>query len=142
MLGRRKFLGVMAASPLAAKAAAAELAGVSALGAETLPGSMLGASGDLDSKLTAIGVSESWAAKALNWIGKNGIPEFRLRELEKMARVVTRLDPDLASNCWSLSVKIQEQRVRNLERMKQEFLDRHNQGVDCELFHQQHGFWI
>jgi predicted lipoprotein len=141
MIGRRKVLGLMAASPLAAKAAASELAGVSALGAITFPPDMLGSS--LNAAPSSISApDEPWAMKVVRFIAQNGIPEWRLEEFRQNARNVTQLDPDLATNCWSLSVKIQEQRERNFRRLKDGYVEMQKRSVDHELFNRKNGFWI
>lgn len=135
MATRRGFLGFLgigaAAGPLAAKAAAdaaiGEVAGLAKLGG--LPTSATlgqGAAmlGDRCSPSVAkmdqyIPYEDRWRIVA-GVLKTTGVPDFVDREWRDRARHVACLDPDIAcKRSWSMAVKIQTQRERNYQRLRE-----------------------
>lgn len=115
---RRNFLGVLAASPLAAKQAAekaaASLANVDVSGLER-PNAIPGAGYTLSNE------ESKGAVRRL--IVDSGIPEWKLEEMRQHSLYVSHLAPDVASlRSASLSGKIAIQRRRNFEQFKAGFL--------------------
>lgn len=112
-ISRRRVFGFLAASPVAAKAAAesaaAQLAGISMTGfAGNIP------IGDATPQAGNIGYGgRSEPTRA--FFRTFGIPGFIRRQWEREARNVYRLDADLAGmRSMSLSAKLATQRRRNL----------------------------
>lgn len=110
-LSRRSFFGLIPGAALGGKAAIKEAAAKAAEGmALAVPGGgypPMGLAGSTNDK--------SWAVKALQRLVDPDTFMERKREL-----VVTRFDPDLASNhSMSLSVKMLVQRERDFERYRE-----------------------
>lgn len=57
-------------------------------------------------------------AKGIAFIKTFGLPEWYNDALKRRSMGVHQLDPDIAAKCWSFNVKIQHQRERNLQRIK------------------------
>lgn len=134
MLARRKFLGMFAATPLAAKAAADEIIakqinlGGSGI-APRLPSSVgrapleYGMQEAGDSKKRYF-THEERLINASDWIRLFGVPDGLEKEFRGNSKWVGALDPDIATKrSWSMSVKIQEQRQRNYDRYVQALKD-------------------
>jgi len=108
---RRKFLAFMAAGPVAAKAAADKVA-LGHMGISTT-----GLADPIDQPCTSGSETED-GIKTLDWLRAHGIPEWRMEDIEKEAKFVRALDPDLACNkSMSLAAKIYSQRDRQLARL-------------------------
>lgn len=130
---RRKFLSLLgvgtAAAPLAAKAALdesiAKQAGIAVFGSPGYAGAG-GAAPQGDSVGQVLSGRyvpyEDKVHGAVGYIKAFGLPEFMERDLRRNCRWVGGLDPDLAAKrSWSMSVKLQEQRQRNYERMLDDY---------------------
>ncbi len=138
---RRKFLGFIGLSPIAAKAAADELAikemlgtGVSNFGSLS-PGPILNSAGGSSSE-------PNWM-KPLKWLKQNKLPDWTLDQIRNDCRQVSALDPDIAAKrSWSPAVKIAEQRERNYQREVARVIRGPEMHSIRESFHQKTGIWI
>lgn len=80
--------------------------------------------------------------RAITFIGKQGIPDFKRESLFWESRFVNALDPDLAAKrSWSMSVKIMTQRQRNLDRLMEAEHKRWGWDEARRAFSERHGFW-
>lgn len=146
-VGRRKFLGLIGLSPIAAKAAADELTIRAASGGMPMIGNIPPYYGGIGSQ-TAIpnalmGPQEPYWAKPLRWFKTNGIPDWKDRELRTQARSYFTLDPDIAAKrSWSASVKMQEQFERNYQRLVENTKHQWSAQGLRDMFNQQNGFSI
>jgi hypothetical protein len=119
---RRRFFGVIGATPLAAKAAIdAEvgqtigMAGAPGLGNASI-GLSYGAPYGAPAAVNELPY-ENRIIGATEYIKLFGLPEVVDFELRDRARIVCHLDPDIANKrSWSMSVKIMTQRQRNYDR--------------------------
>lgn len=141
MLNRRKVMAFLGAAPVAA-GAAAKAAGLSVdgLGLARSPGS-LGALAP-SSVGSGGGLTETYGQKMARFFLKHAMPEWLIEEGREDTREVTKLDPDIAIKCWSMAIKIQAQRERNLKRWLQYKRGNGLRARQRELFEQEHGFWI
>lgn len=130
MASRRKFLGLLGisavAAPIAAKSALdksiGEQAGISGLGA---PGHFsVGSIGRLPEaqqncgSLGSIIPYDETIQQSVGYIKTFGLPDFFEKQLRHQSKWVSFLDPDLAAKrSWSMSIKIQEQRARNYQQL-------------------------
>lgn len=137
-------LGVLAASPVAARSAidkaALDAAGIRPFGGM---GSGLG--------IPPVGMETGAAAslgpppwrRALSWFTQNQLPGWYLDRLREDAKSVYYLDPDLAANrSWSLAAKVQEQRHRNYIRLVEQTKQRVAWQDRIHDFAQRHGFYL
>ena len=113
---RRKFLGFLAASPIAAKQAAekaaAELSNVDLNGFQKEPTGGPSASPIVDQSSTV-----------RRLLAINGIPDWKMQELRENARHVSRIDPNVAAlRSVSLAGKVAMQRNRNFETERSRFV--------------------
>lgn len=142
---RRKFLGLLGMSPIAAKAAADELIvgsmtnGMGAVGFYPTPPNVAGS----PTAIGFMGPQEPYWMKPLRWLKNNSLPSWQEQEIREQTRHVAALDPDIAAKrSWSAAVKMQEQRDRNyarrIEQMKSGYA---SQGLR-EQFFQQNGFYF
>ena len=122
MLGRRRFLHMLGATPLAAKMAAdAEVAKLSGIDQRGLSGDFSGGASNNEPPSGA-GFGEQTpyrerVIKAKNWLRITGMPEVLLAEIREQNRYVSTLDPDIAAKrSWSMAVKVLTQRERNIAR--------------------------
>lgn len=143
-VGRRSFLRLFAASPLAAKAAGdqaiAELTGMVAGGARGLgsPGPSYG-----NPAGTSEVSPEVRRSRITDFFRRFTVPDWEVDRIKRDARHVYGLDSDIAAlRSFSMNAKIGMQRERNvqreLERMK-------GQTAYEELrddFRKKHGFWF
>jgi hypothetical protein len=150
-VGRRSFLGLFAASPLAAKVAAdkmiADAAGFAA-------GADVGLGGKADiihfggglpsSDKASAPLTASQKATKTNWLLKRfGIPRWEEERIRIENRPVHYLDPDLAAlKSFSMSVKIATQRERNIEREIARIGRQTSYNAQLEEFRDRHGFWF
>ncbi|MHA1164772.1 MAG: hypothetical protein ACTSP0_04220 [Alphaproteobacteria bacterium] len=110
-LDRRKFLGVAAASPLAAKEMAKRAMQEAQMQASGI--SMYG-----DSLYTGIPTSDPLPDMRTLWeaIGELGMPDWKREDLRDDAKRSRTLDPDIASmRSLSLNAKMRRQWERNYE---------------------------
>ena len=119
MLARRKFLQVFgvatASAPLAAKAMAdAEIAKMAGLG--TAVPSLT--EGSMDSYPASSGDYYERQDKVATWLrAGNLLPDSVIETLRQESEYVEGFDIDIAAKkSWSMAVKVQEQRARNLQR--------------------------
>ena len=123
---RRRFFGLMGATPLAAKAAAdAEVKQLMGLNyADGL--------GQAGLNLT-YGLSAPSNVKELPWAEKTirlakhislfGIPKFVEKRFREESKNIHSLDPDIANKrSWSMAVKVMTQRERNYQRKVEQLL--------------------
>lgn len=141
-VGRRKFLGLIGMSPIAAKAAADELVlkEVMSAGSYDLP-----ISGVYQTAASGSGgvMEEPYWMKPLRWLQKNKLPEWTLSEIRQETRHVSSLDPDLAAKrSWSPAVKIAEQRERNFRRRVESTMRGPEMQAIREEFRKQTGIYI
>lgn len=122
MIGRRKMLGLLGMTPLAAKAAAEqEVAGLTQLRGSPLP------RGRLPDPIELPGMNSraDHTSQLATYVRTFGLPAHVEREVRRQARYVTSLDPDIAcKRSWSLNVKIQHQRERNVEYQIERYAER------------------
>jgi hypothetical protein len=127
---RRRFLSLLgvstAAAPLAAKAALdesiAKQAGLSVFGAPGFAGGVGQPASQGNVGAQPYISYEEAVHGAVGYIKTFGLPEFMERDLRRNCRWVGGLDPDIAcKRSWSMSVKLQEQRQRNYERMLEDY---------------------
>ncbi len=128
-LARRSFLQALTALPFAAKKMTPE---------EILEQTGISLLGQVPESSTHC-ASEP-AAAALAHINLLGMPDFYERVMRRNAQTVSGLDPDIACKCWSLNVKIQEQRQRNYQRHLQNLKDWTTETVGREVFNKTFGF--
>lgn len=120
MTNRRKFLGLFAATPIAAKQAADELVAkqagiVNVSGVGSFGGVVVGSNPPIDAVATTSHQDRLFAAS--KYIKTFGVPSVIEFEARSNTKYVHGLDVDLAAKkSWSMAVKIQEQRQRNYER--------------------------
>lgn len=122
MTNRRRFLKLLgvgtASAPLAAHALTqdqmAGQAGIKNFAPFSSDTGIAEAAEDAASYPKPISNPMDAGAKYLQKYGK--LPDHVERKLRDDARNITYLDYDIANKCWSLSVKVQEQRQRNYER--------------------------
>lgn len=144
-VGRRKFLGLLGLSPLAAKVAADELVlkemttASYGLGAPAIPQPPMGG----QSVGGLIGPTEPYWMKPLRWLQKNKLPGWTVEQIREETRHVHCLDPDIAAKrSWSPAVKLAEQRERNFRR-RMEWTMRGPQLQSLrDNFHKQTGLYI
>jgi len=133
-LNRRKFLGVAAASPLAAKEIATRAMEEAQMQASGI--SMYG-----DSLYTGIPASDPMPDMRSLWeaISELGVPEWKREDLRDDAKRSRTLDPDIASmRSLSLGAKVRRQwdrnykilvesalRQNNMEKLKRSFFKEH-----------------
>lgn len=136
---RRGFLGMLAASPLAAKQVAEEasmkLAGVNVgTGQNTrvFAGHVVA---------NAPSTSRSFLAKLF----KKAIPDFKLHELKKQSKQVYHIHPDISAlKSVSFAAKFKMQQAQSFSNFKQDFLDDYEFSFkkEREDFQEKHGWWI
>jgi hypothetical protein len=143
---RRSFLRALPAASISAKVAAdkavAEAAGVMPFG--RIPTASPIGGGGIPNVGSSSGLIEEkpWM-KALRFFRGNGLPDWKLRNLRDEARSVYALDPDIAAKkSWSMSVKIQEQRERNFQRLCEQSKRNIVEWGQREEFGEQNGFWL
>ncbi len=149
MMKRRGFLGMMAASPFAAKQVAEEasmkLAGVSvgSVGND----SKLGYAGGLTPHSTDPNECPPVAERSI--IAKliqSGIPEFKLEELKRYSRYPSSINPNTASlKSVSLVSKINMQAKNDFEKSVDAFKGSFGENPltkQRDDFYQKHGWWL
>ena len=124
---RRRFFGLMGATPLAAKAAAdAEIKQLMSMSYYEGLG-RAGMSLTYGKDACDIGLEKlSWVDKTIRCaehIRLFGVPEFVERRFREESKNVHCLDPDIASKrSWSMAVKVMTQRERNYGRKIEQLL--------------------
>lgn len=130
---RRRFLSLLgvstAAAPLAAKAALDE--SIARQTGLDLIGSRVGGMGGMGAPASMSEQAKGYAQylpyedrvkKSVAWMKLVGFPDFMERQIRENSKWVQGLDPDIAAKrSWSMSVKIQEQRVRNYDRQRKSY---------------------
>lgn len=132
---RRKFLGFLAASPLAAKQVAEEQA-------MKLSGLNVGVSSSLAGEIYP---SPDIPKSKIFQLLKKGIPDFKLRQLKDRSRTVHTIDPSIASlKSVSLSGKIKMQQTKNFKTEVSEFKRYWNPDFQKaqEKFQEEYGWWL
>lgn len=114
---RRKFLGFIALSPVAAKATAEEtakeLSGINTRGFGTVENY----SGPIEDDY-----KPSLRIKLLRRLLKLGIPEFKKAKMRREARSVYNLNPNIAAmKSTSLVAKVRQQKEQNYRDMERQF---------------------
>ena len=120
-LARRKFFSLVASAPIAAKAAVdasiAECAGINVTG---INGHAVPPASGMGAGPQNVSDYQNGVISASKYVRLMGFPDFMERELREQSRYVYALDPDIAvKKSWSMAAKIQTQRQRNFERLKQ-----------------------
>ena len=142
MIGRRAILKAFGMAPVAALASSAVSTGAAAQG---LVGLGVGANAALGQTTAGL---PTWygiggVKDILNYMTKNGLPEFYLDKLKEESDNVYKLDADLASNrSFSLATKIREQQARNFKRAIDETWARKKRNVISEQFKEKTGIDI
>lgn len=145
-VGRRGFLRTMLAAPAAAKAvsdrAIAEAVGLNPIGLGGYGPSPPGGA-PLAANAGALSTSGR-VSRLFKFLKKSGgLPRFELEKIRRECRYVHTLDPDLAAlRSFSMSVKIQMQRERNIERTIEQTLAYQTYAAAMESFRERHGFWL
>lgn len=136
---RRGFLGMMAASPLAAKQVAEEasmkLAGVSVNTAQN----SRGLAGHV------VTSSPSTNRSFLGKLFKKAIPNFKLDELKRQSKPVYHIHPDISAlKSVSLSAKFKMQQAQSFSNLKQDFINEYEFSFQKERedFQEKYGWWI
>lgn len=144
-LGRRKLLGLIGMSPLAAKAAADQaMAATTGLAPQGMQGfGHIGPPAGHPGGQVYAADASSTREKIKNWLSKNGLPEWERARLREQSRHVYALDPDIAAKkSWSMSVKIITQRQRNYERSLHEAMHHTDYQELRDKFVRETGFWL
>jgi len=115
VIGRRKFFGLLASTPLAAKGM---LDQATADGAGVVTNGLGGFSASISSPSDGYEEEAKVASKKASWFLRSfGVPEHHRRRLWEETRYPYRLDSDIAcKRSWSMCVKIATQRQRDYER--------------------------
>lgn len=140
---RRGFLGMMAASPFAAKEIASnkimDMAGARIAGPENLAYSVGQSAAVLDDPNNNI------LSKVKDYLLNKGIPAFKLDELKRGAKVVDRINPNIGClSSVSMSHKVRMQQAQNFEDRKEYFLHdyKNSFGADREKFQKEMKWYL
>lgn len=145
MLNRRKVMGMLgvgvAAGPAVARGAVGALENqqlVRTVGYANAPNTVTG--GILGDQIID---SAEHARKMASFFARGVFPEFFERELREQAKQINGFDVDiLAKKSWSDSVKIQEQRERNYQKLLESRRQQWASNNEHNEFYKQNGFWI
>ena len=147
MLGRRSFLKALGLAPAAVSSGATQASALGLKGAMGVlhAGSPVQASvetiGAVYAKATSGEQDARLAYEAWKAISGVAVPEHKRQEIEREARYVQALDPDLVANrSWSLAAKMRVQAERNIGRRMAEAEGDMLRRFKREVFQQQFGF--
>jgi hypothetical protein len=143
-VGRRSFLGLFAASPLAAKVAAdkalADATGMIANGAAGMGNSSPPFGNPAGASEVAPDIRRSRIA---DFFKRSGVPDWELDRIKRDSRFVYGLDPDIAAlRSFSMNVKIGMQRERNVQRELERMKGQNVYEQMRDDFRKKHGFWF
>lgn len=146
-VGRRSFLRLFAASPLAAKAARDEVIGnLTGMAANGIAG--LGHGGNPSAPYgspSSIGdvAPDVRRSRLMDWFRRSALPDWEVERIKRDLLHVYALDPDIAAlRSFSMNVKIGIQRERNIERHIEGLKGQSAYEQMREDFRAKHGFWF
>ncbi len=133
------------AGPLAAKAATdaaiAEAVGISKIASGSGPEFLTGAGSINAAPLQSN--EANWQSKVFAFLRQGAIPHWAEEKIRAECRYVPCLDPDIANKrSWSMAVKIQTQRERNVARAMADIRERPRREMLRNKFAKKWGVWI
>lgn len=145
MIGRRALLRFLPVTPLAAKVAAdkavGELSGMMVSGAEGLGAAGVPVGQPGNASEVAPDIRRSRIADF--WKRFGGLPDWEVERIQRDARHVYCLDPDIAAlRSFSMNAKICMQRERNVQREIERVQGQTAYEELRDNFRKKHGFWF